>query len=74
MARVVKEAFEEQTGKKVVTSLNKWSDNLDNSRKKTDADYKSQLKIFDEMKKVVTEMKKKQEEYLERLEKAIDER
>ena len=75
MARVVKEAFEEQTGKKVVTSLNKWSDNLDNSRKRAELnDNISQLKIFKEMGKVVKAMEDKQLDYLEALQKAKDDR
>lgn len=75
MARVAKEAFEEQTGKKVVTSLNKWSDNLDNSRKRAELnDNISQLKIFKEMGKVVKAMEDKQLDYLEALQKAKDDR
>ena len=55
--------------------LNNWSDNLANSRKKAELnDNISQLKIFEEMKKVVKAMEDKQLDYLEALQKAKDDR
>ena len=54
--------------------LNNWSDNLANSRKKTDANYRNQLKVFKEMGIVVKAMEDKQLDYLEKLQKAKDDR
>ena len=55
--------------------LNNWSDNLANSRKKAELnDNISQLKIFKEMGKVVKAMEDKQLDYLEKLQKAKDDR
>lgn len=54
--------------------LNNWSDNLANSRKRTDANYRNQFKIFKEMGIVVKAMEDKQLDYLEALQKAKDDR